>query len=298
LTLDENWFNSAPGLTVSGDIDLNGSALVVQGDLDVSGALLGTGIVLVDGDVRIGGGSSVVSGEQVAIASTGDMTLQTDNPDVDQNYFKGLMYCEGDFLARNITVVGATVVNGKNGSSGAAQIQNVRFLHNPGSVELSLFLPDGFKFSRSGGGLGSGEYWMALTFIMKSNGENGYTVQASAFFSTDSHSSPENQPSNWSELSDGQLNVEATLVPPMSDEEARTALRPLIDDFFRWYDTVNGDTIPDEQKERVLNDLVDRVQDGFNRVPDEEHLSFELNNLFGEYLSGCRILLWRKFEPN
>jgi len=84
----------------------------------------------------------------------------------------------------------------------------------------------------------------------------------------------------------------------MSDEEARTALRPLIDDFFRWYDTVNGDTIPDEQKERVLNDLVDRVQDGFNRVPDEEHLSFELNNLFGEYLSGCRILLWRKFEPN
>lgn len=144
LELDPDWFAQATsGLTVGGDLDLKGSVLLVTGDLRVAGAIKGTGVILVDGSVEITDGrSNVTSADQVAIACTRDFNLRAEAPE--GNYFQGLVYCEGDFEAKHITVVGATVVNGKNGAQGEARLDNVRFVQTPGSVEMELLRARGF----------------------------------------------------------------------------------------------------------------------------------------------------------
>lgn len=143
VTLEANWFAQATsGLNVSGDLSLNGSVLLVDGDLTVGGAILGTGIILVDGKVTIlDGHTSVISSDQVAIACTKNFLLQADKPE--GNYFQGLVYCEGDLTAKDITVVGATVVNGQGGAQGAVSLDNVRFVQSPGSTSLELISPVG-----------------------------------------------------------------------------------------------------------------------------------------------------------
>lgn len=138
VTLEPDWFGKATsGLTVGGNLKLNGSALLVTGDLRVAGAIEGTGVILVEGEVEIGDGrSNVTSSDQVAIACTKDFSLRATAPE--GNYFQGLVYCEGNFEAKDITVVGATVVNGKNGAVGSAKLDNVRFVQSPGGVQLEL----------------------------------------------------------------------------------------------------------------------------------------------------------------
>lgn len=148
LELDPDWFSQAPGgLTVNGDLKLNGSVLLVMGDLQVSGALLGTGVVLVDGGVEITDGrSNVSSAEQVAVACTGDFKLRAAAPE--GNYFQGLVYCEGNLEARDITVVGATVVHGQNGAEGSATLDNVRFVQAPGALSMELTRVQGDTISQ------------------------------------------------------------------------------------------------------------------------------------------------------
>lgn len=142
LTLAPSFFVKAThGLTVGGDLNLNGSVLLVRdGNLVVEGGIVGTGIVLCDGDVEIKDGRSHLdTAEQVAIGCTGDFKLRAEAPE--NNYFNGLVYAEGDIDAKDITVVGAIVGNGKRGRSGSVTLDNMRFVHNPSPLKIAAFPP-------------------------------------------------------------------------------------------------------------------------------------------------------------
>lgn len=142
LTLEPNFFMLAEGgLDVGGDLDLNGSVLLVKGgDLKVTGGLKGTGILLCERDLEIRGGrSSFESAEQVAIGCKGSFRLHAESPE--NNFFSGLVYAEGDIEAKDITVVGALVANGKRGKAGNVSLDNVRYIYNPGSLEVVAFPP-------------------------------------------------------------------------------------------------------------------------------------------------------------
>lgn len=142
LTLEPNFFMLAShGLEVGGDLDMNGSVLLVKGgDLTVHGGIKGTGIVLCSGDVEIRDGRSHLdTAEQVAVGCKGSFRLRAEAPE--GNYFNGLVYAEGDIEAKDITVVGAVVGNGKRGAEGDVLLDNVRFIYNPGSLQVVAFPP-------------------------------------------------------------------------------------------------------------------------------------------------------------
>jgi hypothetical protein len=142
LTLEPNFFMKSDGdLSVGGDLDMNGSVLLIKnGDLRVSGGIKGTGIILSEGDVEIRDGRTNLStAEQVAIGCKGDFKLQAEAPEA--NYFQGLVYAEGNVEAKDITVVGAVVGNGQRGAAGDVKLDNVRFVYNPGSLEIVAVPP-------------------------------------------------------------------------------------------------------------------------------------------------------------
>jgi hypothetical protein len=140
LQLERNWFSRSDGsLVVTGDLDLNGSVLLVKnGDLKVRGGIQGTGVILCEGDVEIHDGrTDLRSTEQVAVGCKGDFLLRAEAPA--GNYFHGLVYSEGAIEAKDITVVGAMVSNGKNGRPGSVHLDNVRFVYSPTSMEITVF---------------------------------------------------------------------------------------------------------------------------------------------------------------
>jgi hypothetical protein len=313
LTLDANWFNKAPNLNVGGDLILNGSVLVVQGDLTVNGSFQGTGVVLVDGDVMLtSGGSSVVADEQVAIACTGDMTLRASDPTT--NYFKGLLYCEGDLEARHITVVGATVVNGQNGSAGAATIENVRFVYSPGGVRLSLRLPKGKKYKRTSGGVGNSGRHFALSFTRDPAPDGNGHLFHFRFYGTrkgDLEGNNVDHPLKWPgsgadttrffSMGPELLTVNETMTlaeikahPQVVDLASRMTARLFTELVLTPPETWVPD--PPDNSQNLSDQIPNAIYQDFREEPDVYTESFELNNLFADFSGRSRILLWRAFE--
>lgn len=143
VILDENWYAKSDGPLNISSLDLNGTALTVNGDLTVNGPITGSGIIIVNGDVNITDGrSEVTTTEQVAIGCSGDFNLSANSPE--GNYFQGIVYCEGDLDAHDITVFGAMIVNGKSPARGSAKLDNVRFVQSPGSVQVAGSRWEGF----------------------------------------------------------------------------------------------------------------------------------------------------------
>ena len=140
LVLEPNWFSRSEGtLTINGDLDLNGTALLVKnGDLIVRGGIKGRGVILSEGKVEIHDGrTNLDTSELVAIGCKGDFILRADAPE--SNYFRGLIYSESAIDAKDITVVGGMVSNGKNGGTGSIKLDNVRFVHDPTSLDIVVF---------------------------------------------------------------------------------------------------------------------------------------------------------------
>lgn len=307
LVLDPDWFSlSDSGLTVARDLDLQGSALLVRGDLTVGGAVTGTGMILVEGDVTIGdGGTNIVGGDQVAIGCTGDFDLHAAAPE--NNYFKGLVYCEGDFLARDITVVGATVVNGKNGAQGSARLENVRFVYNPGSVELVMQPPTGIEV---------GDHTLAVGFTLKPSGTPGeYLCDARAYLGFSRRAGdPVNidTPLNWPPLD--RLNSAIPRVPnpnnpnnwyeafenvPLGNPNSPGFGAELSRRVGTWADDIErrlgGRTRPDWAT-ATPPFLISLLQQAINEQDVSRRLSFNLNNLMAESLGSSRVLYWRPLK--
>jgi hypothetical protein len=118
----EGWSKGKQNVEVFGNLTLNSAGIYVDGDLTVHGALLGKGAVFATGSIALEAGESptdLTSDNQVAIAAQKNVTLTATSKD--NNFFRGLVYTEGNFVADKITIMGAFVGNGgKTGSSGAS----------------------------------------------------------------------------------------------------------------------------------------------------------------------------------
>lgn len=297
LSLDPNWFSLASSdLNISGNLQLNGSALLVRGDLNVARAVTGTGIILVDGDVNIGGGGvSVVSGDQVAIGCTGDFRLQASGPN--GNYFKGLIYCEGDLEAREITVVGVTVVHGKNGSVGSARLENVRFIYNPGAVQLVLQKPRGRE---------EVDHSLAISFTLRPSDVPGeYLCSARAYFGFGDDIIPNSgspnvvdEPQVWPSL-DAQHAVE----PWFQDFQDVPVGAPgptfgatLGQQIGAWADAVENPEVRANWTTLTPPWFTQMLNDSLTSTGDTYYVTFNLNNLLAESMGSARVLYWRPLK--
>ena len=114
-TVLRGWCRAGDGLDIeSGGLELSEAVLYVKGNLHVRGGISGLGAVFVDGNVIIEDGVALRSNQELAVCCTGDLTVRGKGPDT---YLYGLLYCQGQFTAEKITLVGAFLSD--SGSSAA-----------------------------------------------------------------------------------------------------------------------------------------------------------------------------------
>jgi hypothetical protein len=104
-------YRSGHDLTFNGPVKMFDSYLYVQGNLNVLGGISGTGAIVVDGDLSVTGGVELDGANNVALLSTGKVTLRGGSSSYQSNYFQGYVYAEKGVDASNLTVVGSLIVN-------------------------------------------------------------------------------------------------------------------------------------------------------------------------------------------
>ncbi len=112
----EGYCRVKDSLGVAGDIQLNGSLLYVDGDLSVTGGVKGNGAIVVTGKTKINKGADISSDNLVALLSQGDIKLGG-NGTAEFSSFQGIVYTEGNFEAKNISVCGSFINNGTESST-------------------------------------------------------------------------------------------------------------------------------------------------------------------------------------
>lgn len=289
LTLDKDWFNNAPaGLRVNGDLNLNGTALTVKGPLVVGGAIRGTGVIFVNGDISISdGGSSVETTGQVAIAATGDVTLKASGPD--GNYFKGLLYSDGDVHVEDITVMGTLVTSGQGAKRGDVKLDNVRFVRSPGGVDISVSAP--ISITKKGH-----SFAVSLTVTLGPDGKS-YICDARGYYSNDSDTKKHpNNPKAWEGFGDPLITKTwlGVDIGPFQPGMGQT----LAKEIGQWADvTEDKGGLNEVNWEKEVTRLIPQILSDLLIVKGgKQEVSFRLNKLFPENDAGSRILLWQPLE--
>ena len=140
------YHHNGPELNITGGLELDDGVLYVNGDTHVSGGIQGKGAIVVNGDLTIEGSSSLAAETQIALVSQGDLTISGRGPE--SSFFQGLIYTEGDFLAQDVTLVGAFVANRKPVSStnpgSRMELHNTRVVSFP---EYGTFDLEGVPFT-------------------------------------------------------------------------------------------------------------------------------------------------------
>ncbi|MBX3171227.1 MAG: hypothetical protein KF760_27715 [Candidatus Eremiobacteraeota bacterium] len=104
-------YRSGHELTFNGPVKLYDAFLYVQGNLTVHGAISGTGAIVVNGDLNVVGSVELDGANNLALLSTGKVTLRGGSATYQSNYFQGYVYAENGVDAQNLTVVGSLIVN-------------------------------------------------------------------------------------------------------------------------------------------------------------------------------------------
>lgn len=104
-------YRSGHDLTFNGPVKLYDAYLYVQGSLTVHGAISGTGAIVVNGDLNVVGSVDLDGANNLALLSTGKVTLRGGSATYQSNYFQGYVYAEKGVDAQNLTVVGSLIVN-------------------------------------------------------------------------------------------------------------------------------------------------------------------------------------------
>jgi hypothetical protein len=127
-----------PTFTIPGNLVLQGATLYVQGNLDVTGGISGNGAVIVHGNVTVDTGADVDATSVVALAASGDVTLN--GASAQPKFFQGLVYTEGAFTANNITIAGAFVsVSAPDGTGSISSLTlgpNTQVVYVPAAVTI------------------------------------------------------------------------------------------------------------------------------------------------------------------
>ncbi|NDD30274.1 MAG: hypothetical protein EB084_18610 [Proteobacteria bacterium] len=139
--LEVDWFNHATsGLTVNGDLMLEGGTLVVDGDLHVTGTVHGDGAIIVDGSVTIDRGATLNADTSYALISRGLITLRGQVRN--SSYVQGMVYSETGVKAAHLTILGSLFTRNSSGS-GSVALDDVNVVCAP----LGLRWPIGLPFS-------------------------------------------------------------------------------------------------------------------------------------------------------
>ncbi len=128
-------------LIVNGDLALDDGLLFVNGDLEVHGVTTGRGMVVCMGRVLLKGGAALAGANLCALLARGDVVVHGDGGGQERNFFRGLVYTEGDFRARDVTLVGAFVGNSSSGSK--MQLDNVSAVYDGAAVDFEMRYPWG-----------------------------------------------------------------------------------------------------------------------------------------------------------
>ena len=104
-------YRSSHDLTFNGPVKMYDSYLYVKGNLKVLGGITGTGAIVVDGDLEVTGSIDLDGSNNVALLSTGKVTLRGGSSSYQSNYFQGYVYAEKGVDAQNLTVMGSLIVN-------------------------------------------------------------------------------------------------------------------------------------------------------------------------------------------
>lgn len=132
-----DFMTALSSVNVNHDLVLDGGTLAVRGNLTVQGAVRGRGVLLVDGNVTLRGGSSFEADRQVALLATGNVDLVGPGQDY---YFQGLLYSQGQLTARQLSVLGSVVCNSSNPAH-RVELENVRLITTPIHVQTRYGMP-------------------------------------------------------------------------------------------------------------------------------------------------------------
>lgn len=138
--LDAMYFHSG-SLTFTGNVAMNNAFLYLEnGTLKIEGGLTGCGAIVVkNGSVHIKGNASLDGNNRIAILCGGPVTIEGNN-----NYFQGLVYSQGNISAKDITVVGNLIMDGRDFSgqadtSKSIALSNFKILSNSDETATIAF---------------------------------------------------------------------------------------------------------------------------------------------------------------
>lgn len=121
-------------LTVVGDLQLNGGVLYVDGCLNVTGGIKGKGSVICTGNLTVDKASAFEAKNQVALLAEKDMVLK--GTGTDRSTVQGMMFCKGNFVSSDLTLMGSLVKGGDADST--VNVSNSRTVHVPEYTRLVL----------------------------------------------------------------------------------------------------------------------------------------------------------------
>ena len=137
--LDVMYYRSGD-LRYQRSVQLKNAMIYVDGNLTVDGPLSGEGLIVVNGNATFNSGTALSGSNRMAVLASGDIKIVGNN-----NYFTGLVYAEGNFSAKDITIVGNTIVNSENPAKGRAELSNVTIVSNEETGDMTVTITSSTK---------------------------------------------------------------------------------------------------------------------------------------------------------
>lgn len=136
-------------LTVTGGLTMDAGVLYVDGDVEIHGGLRGKGALISTGKVKIFNQSTFkAADDQAAIVANSDVEIRGSSKD--DCVYNGVVFTQGDFKARQVTLLGALCASKTAGSN--IELDEANVLSNPISMDLDYviegMLPDHVAFAR------------------------------------------------------------------------------------------------------------------------------------------------------
>lgn len=165
--LDIMYYHPGPALRYGSQVNLKNGLIFCEGDLTIDGPVTGEGLIITKGKATFNSGTSLSGDNRMAVLSGGDMTIRGNN-----NYFSGLVYCEGNLDASDITIVGNTIVN--SADNGAVDLKNVTVVANEETADMTITVTSSTQAKASSTG---GNFPFPLQWNNGRMGVNPYSGQ-------------------------------------------------------------------------------------------------------------------------
>jgi cytoskeletal protein CcmA (bactofilin family) len=125
-------------LFVSNGLKLDNGVLFVDGDVTINGGIQGSGALFVTRNLSVNGSSAMSTDNTVAVMAGGNVSLIGNG--TGNSAFQGLLYTEGSFKAKQISLMGVFIQNNPNET---VEISDSRMIYVPeySTVEVDVGKP-------------------------------------------------------------------------------------------------------------------------------------------------------------